>query len=275
MTASRPMELGVASDRSAEGMIVATDVAKVFAPASGKEVTAVSECSFSIADGEFVTVLGPSGCGKSTLLRMVAGLTKPSSGQILVDGEPVTGPNTKLGIVFQHAVLLKWRTVLENVMLPAEILGRDKAAYREKARALLELAGLGGFENHMPNELSGGMQQRAALCRTLAFDPKVLLMDEPFGALDALTREELSLELLRIWDENRKTVMFVTHNIAEAVLLGDRVFVMTPRPGRLAEVIQVDIPRPRDITDEYSDEFQRVAERCRELLGVGRGRRAA
>ncbi|MEA2142320.1 MAG: NitT/TauT family transport system ATP-binding protein, partial [Solirubrobacteraceae bacterium] len=216
-----------------------------------------------------------SGCGKSTLLRMVAGLTKPSSGQILVDGEPVTGPNTKLGIVFQHAVLLKWRTVLENVMLPAEILGRDKAAYREKARALLELAGLGGFENHMPNELSGGMQQRAALCRTLAFDPKVLLMDEPFGALDALTREELSLELLRIWDENRKTVMFVTHNIAEAVLLGDRVFVMTPRPGRLAEVIQVDIPRPRDITDEYSDEFQRVAERCRELLGVGRGRRAA
>jgi NitT/TauT family transport system ATP-binding protein len=275
MTASRPMELGVASDRSAEGMIVATDVAKVFAPASGKEVTAVSECSFSIADGEFVTVLGPSGCGKSTLLRMVAGLTKPSSGQILVDGEPVTGPNTKLGIVFQHAVLLKWRTVLENVMLPAEILGRDKSAYREKARALLELAGLGGFENHMPNELSGGMQQRAALCRTLAFDPKVLLMDEPFGALDALTREELSLELLRIWDENRKTVMFVTHNIAEAVLLGDRVFVMTPRPGRLAEVIEVDIRRPRDITDEYSDEFQRVAERCRELLGVGRGRRAA
>jgi NitT/TauT family transport system ATP-binding protein len=160
-------------------------------------------------------------------------------------------------------------------MLPAEILGRDKAAYREKARELLELAGLGGFESHMPNELSGGMQQRAALCRTLAFDPKVLLMDEPFGALDALTREELSLELLRIWDENRKTVMFVTHNIAEAVLLGDRVFVMTPRPGRLAEVIEVDIPRPRDITDEYSDEFQRVAERCRELLGVGRGRRAA
>jgi NitT/TauT family transport system ATP-binding protein len=254
-------------------MIVATDVAKVFAPASGKEVTAVSECSFTIADGEFVTVLGPSGCGKSTLLRMVAGLTKPTSGEIVVDGETVTGPNTRLGMVFQHAVLLKWRTVLENVMLPAEILGRDKAAYRERARGLLELAGLGGFEDHMPHELSGGMQQRAALCRTLAFDPKVLLMDEPFGALDALTREELSLELLRIWDENRKTVMFITHNIAEAVLLGDRVIVMSPRPGRIAEVIEVDIPRPRDITDEYSDEFQRVAERCRELLGVARGRR--
>jgi NitT/TauT family transport system ATP-binding protein len=275
MMSSRPMQLGVTPDRRADGMIVATDVAKVFAPASGKEVTAVSECSFSIADGEFVTVLGPSGCGKSTLLRMVAGLTKPSSGQIFVDGEPVTGPNTRLGIVFQHAVLLKWRTVLENVMLPAEILGRDKAAYREKARELLELAGLGGFEDHMPNELSGGMQQRAALCRTLAFDPKVLLMDEPFGALDALTREELSLELLRIWEEHRKTVMFITHNISEAVLLGDRVFVMTPRPGRLAEIIEVDIERPRDITDEYSDEFQRVAERCRELLGVGRGRRHA
>ena len=273
MTSVRPMELGVGSGRSADGMIVATDVAKVFAPASGKEVTAVSECSFSIADGEFVTVLGPSGCGKSTLLRMVAGLTKPSSGQILVDGEPVTEPNTRLGIVFQQAVLLRWRTVLQNVMLPAEVLGRDKAVYREKARELLELAGLGGFENHMPNELSGGMQQRAALCRTLAFDPKVLLMDEPFGALDALTREELSLELLRIWEEHRKTVMFVTHNIAEAVLLGDRVFVMSPRPGRLAEIIEVDIARPRDITDEYSDEFQRVAERCRELLGVGRGRR--
>ncbi len=273
MTAASSMELGARTPSATGGMIVGTDVTKVYAPASGKEVTAVSGCSFSIADGEFVTVLGPSGCGKSTLLRMVAGLTKPTSGGIFVEGEAVTGPNTRLGMVFQHPVLLQWRTVLDNVMLPAEILGRDKSAYRDRALGLLELAGLTGFEKHRPNELSGGMQQRVSLCRTLAFDPKVLLMDEPFGALDALTREELSLELLRIWEEHRKTVMFVTHNIAEAVLLGDRVIVMSSRPGRIAEVIDVEIPRPRDITDEYSDEFQRVSERVRELLGVGPRRR--
>ncbi|MCB0162129.1 MAG: ABC transporter ATP-binding protein, partial [Caldilineaceae bacterium] len=206
----------------------------------------------AVGGGEFISLVGPSGCGKSTMLRVVAGLRPATSGTILVDGVPVTRPIPKVGMVFQAAVLLKWRTILDNVLLPAELAGLNPRRYREQARELLALVGLGDFTGKRPGELSGGMQQRVSLCRALLLDPPLLLMDEPFGALDAMTRDDMNLELLRVWgeatgSEGRKTILFVTHSIPEAVFLSDRVVVMSPRPGRIADIVDIDLPRPRSV----------------------------
>jgi NitT/TauT family transport system ATP-binding protein len=194
-----------------------------------------------------VTLVGRSGCGKSTLLRILAGLIPASSGSVTIAGRRVSGPRRDVSLVFQRSALMPWRNVIENVLLPVEILRLSKREYRPVAADLLALVGLQGFERRRPYELSGGMQQRVALCRALIQDPKVLLMDEPFAALDALTREELSLELQRIWSERQKTIVFVTHSIQEAVLLADRVIAMSPRPGQIVRTIEVDLPRPRSL----------------------------
>ena len=246
-------------------MIRIDHVSQVFDGGSGEPVPALRDVSLEVAENEFVTLVGRSGCGKSTLLRIVAGLLRPTRGEVLVRGDRVSRPRRDVSLAFQRPALLPWRNVLENVMLPVEILGLDKAAYRRKAQELLELVGLRGFEKRRPYELSGGMQQRAALCRSLIHDPAVLLMDEPFAALDALTREELSLELQRIWGEHRKTIVFVTHSIQEAVLLADRIVVMTPRPGRIAKIVDVSLPRPRSL-GETSAEMTRAQAEVHELL---------
>ncbi len=214
-------------------------------PSQDGPIQALSDLSFAIADTEFVTVVGHSGCGKSTLLRIIAGLLAPSSGAVKVRGRIVSAPLPDVGMVFQRPVLLKWRTILDNVMLPIEMLRLPRTKGAERALDLLRLAGLTEFRHHYPAQLSGGMQQRAAICRALVHDPSLLLMDEPFGALDLMTREEMNFELLRIWSDRRKTTLLVTHSISEAVLLADRVIVMTPRPGRVADVIDVKLARPR------------------------------
>ncbi|MEO7854545.1 MAG: ABC transporter ATP-binding protein [Rubrivivax sp.] len=226
-------------------------------------VEALRDISLEIAEGEFVALVGPSGCGKSTLMRSIAGLRPVTSGRVVVDGVPVTGPVSRVGMVFQAAVLLKWRSVLDNVLLPAELSGLNPRDYRERALQLLQLVGLSDFANKRPGELSGGMQQRASLCRALVLDPPILLMDEPFGALDAMTRDEMNLELLRIWGEagsgaERKTIVFVTHSIAEAVFLADRVVVMSPRPGRVAGIHDVALARPRSVQTRASAEMGRL-----------------
>lgn len=223
-------------------------------------VEALRDITLDVAEGEFISLVGPSGCGKSTLLRVVAGLRPMTAGRVVVDGTPVTRPIPKVGMVFQAAVLLKWRTVLDNVLLPAELAGLNPRDYRARANALLELTGLKEFAEKRPSELSGGMQQRVSLCRALLLDPPLLLMDEPFGALDAMTRDDMNLELLRVWGEatgstGRKTILFVTHSIPEAVFLADRVVVMSPRPGRIAEVVKIDLARPRTVETRATAEF--------------------
>ena len=220
-------------------MIVLDRVGMTYRTDAGP-VEALRDVGFSVGRGELVALVGPSGCGKSTLLRVVAGLRPPSRGAVAVDGRAVTGPIASVGMVFQAPVLLKWRTIRDNVLLPAELAGLGRARYRERADQLLRLVGLDGFAERLPRELSGGMQQRAAICRALLLDPPLLLMDEPFGALDAMTRDEMNVELLRVWGEPataRKTVLFVTHSIPEAVFLADRVVVMSPRPGRVARIV--------------------------------------
>jgi NitT/TauT family transport system ATP-binding protein len=232
-------------------------------------VIALEDVNLSIRPNEFVTLVGPSGCGKSTLLKLIGALIKPSRGVLLHDGIHLTGPTRDVGIVFQEAVLLQWRTVLDNVLLPAEILGLDRRKSRARAMELINLVGLGGFEARYPRELSGGMQQRVSICRALIHNPSVLLMDEPFAALDAMTREELGFELLRIWAADKKTVIFVTHNITEAILLADRVVAMTPRPGRIARVIDIDLERPRAIAMEFTERFKTYSEQVREVIYHG------
>ncbi len=212
--------------------------------------------------------VGPSGCGKSTLMKMVAGLLGYTSGTLERLGKPVEKPGPDVGVVFQAPVLLPWRTILENVLLPSEIRGTITPAVRARAHELLALVGLTGFESRYPHELSGGMQQRAGIVRALVHDPRILLMDEPFGALDAMTRDQMNEELLKIWSANRKTVIFITHSITEAVFLSDRVFVMTARPGRLAEIIDVELPRPRSIEMVNSDRFGVYANHIRSLLSA-------
>ena len=235
-------------------------------------VEALQDVSFEAAPGEFLAVVGASGCGKSTLLRLIAGLVPATAGQVVLDGSTVTAPRADTAMVFQAATLLPWADVLRNVTFPLRLMRKAGGNTEARARALLATAGLAGFEHRLPRELSGGMQQRVAICRALLQDPRVLLMDEPFGALDALTREEMSLELLRIWQGRQMAVVFVTHSIPEAVLLADRVVVMSPRPGRIAEIIPVDLPRPRGSGQEAMPEFQRAAQRIRALIY---GRRAA
>jgi NitT/TauT family transport system ATP-binding protein len=249
--------------------------AKTFVTRSGDEVMALSDVSLNVARNEFVCLVGPSGCGKSTLLRLVAGLVTLSAGTVSVGGATVTEPREDTGIVFQAPTLLPWATVLDNVLFPLDMMGKLDNAARARARDLLALVGLSGFEGKYPRELSGGMQQRAGICRALVHDPDILLMDEPFGALDALTREELTIELMRICRERPKTILFVTHSIPEAVLLADRVVVMSARPGRIAEIISVPLPRPRDFDMEARSEFQACTRRIRELIFGGRAVRAA
>ncbi len=222
-------------------------------------VDALVDVNLTIKDHEFVTLLGPSGCGKTTLLRMVAGLeTIDSGGSIRVDGAPVTGPSPKRAMVFQSFALMPWANVLANIAFGLELQGRDKKERLEVARRLAKTVGLAGFENHLPSQLSGGMQQRVALARALAVEPDVLLMDEPFGALDEQTKRLMQEELLRIWESERITVLFVTHSIDEALLLGDRVVVMSPRPGKVDEVFDVPMPRPRSHASEADSKYIRI-----------------
>ena len=254
------------SERAAAGIRIER-VVKIFGDVG---ITALNEVSLDIAPGEFVSILGPSGCGKSTLLRCVAGLDTPSKGQIVGGGVPVSAPPEHLGIVFQRDALLEWRSVTDNLLLPIEFRGGDSKAVRPHAKALLRMVGLEGFEDRYPSQLSGGMRQRVAICRALVDDPMLLLMDEPFGALDALTRDQLNIELQRLWLANRKTVLFVTHSITEAIFLADRVVVFSPRPGSIADVIHVDLPRPRKLAVRTSELFHGYAGRIRTLFeGMG------
>jgi NitT/TauT family transport system ATP-binding protein len=225
-------------------MIELRGLNKIYTSQDGP-VEALRDLSFTIADGEFITIVGHSGCGKSTLLKIIAGLLPISSGTVLVRDRHITGPLSDVGMVFQRPVLLKWRSIFDNVMLPIEMLHLPRAEGADRARDLLKLAGLTEFSRHYPGQLSGGMQQRAAICRALVHDPSLLLMDEPFGALDVMTREDMNLELLKIWSQRQKTTLLVTHSISEAVFLADRVVVMTPRPGMVAQIIDVPLPRPR------------------------------
>ncbi|MFC3721953.1 ABC transporter ATP-binding protein [Neoaquamicrobium sediminum] len=239
---------------------------------AGDTVLALTDTSFQIGDGEFVAVVGPSGCGKSTLLKIFAGLLPRSGGDLFLHGEPITGPRSDVGVVFQDSVLLPWLTIVENVMLPVRIQKLDVAHYKERASDLLgRISGLSGFEERYPNELSGGMKQRAAICRGLIHDPAILLMDEPFGALDAMTRERMNAELQRIWMESKKTIFLITHSIGEAVFLADRVLVMSDRPGRIVEDLRIDLPRPRSLDDMGSDKFGVYANHIRSLLNAKGG----
>jgi NitT/TauT family transport system ATP-binding protein len=244
-------------------MIAVENLNKVYQTREGAEVNALHEVSFRMREGEFVTVVGPSGCGKSTLLKILAGILRRSSGSVQLREREVDGPSREIGVVFQAPVLLPWNTVLQNVMLPIDLQHRERAQYLPRARALLDLLGLSSFENKYPGELSGGMQQRVGICRALVHDPSFLLMDEPFGALDAMTRESMNLELLRIWAESRKTVLLITHSIPESVFLADRVIVMSPRPGRITEILDIDLPRPRVLETINSAAFGHYVARIR------------
>jgi NitT/TauT family transport system ATP-binding protein len=251
--------------RGSDPLISLTGVSKTYASSDGP-VAAPESISLDVAEGEFVSILGPSGCGKSTLLLIVAGLLPASAGEVRLAGRSVTRPQTEIGIVFQNPVLLDWRSVLRNVLLQIEGRGLDVAAYRPKAGELLRSVGLGGFEDKYPFELSGGMRQRTAICRALIHDPPLLLMDEPFGALDALTREQMRLDIERLWLGSRKTVLFITHSIAESVLLSDRVVVMSPRPGRVDGVFEIGLPRPRHLAVQESPDFGRYIKAITDLF---------
>jgi NitT/TauT family transport system ATP-binding protein len=247
-------------------VIAASSVGKTYSTASGDKVLALENLNVSIPHGEFVSLVGPSGCGKSTFLRILAGLEPASVGSLSIGGHAVSGPSPDVGVVFQSATLLPWLTVAQNASLPLRV-GPARGRAPAGVQALLEMAGLHGFEDKYPYELSGGMQQRAAICRALARDPEILLMDEPFGALDALTRERLNVELQRIWQASGKTVLLITHSIAESVFLSDRVLVMSPRPGRILADFAVTLPRPRDFasTPEHAD-YLRLTKEIRSVL---------
>jgi len=229
-------------------------------------LTALTDISLDVKPGEFVSILGPSGCGKSTFLRCIAGLERVTEGELQVDGQRVDGPPDHIGMVFQRDALLEWRNIERNILLPVEFARKPLKDYRARVAGLLALTGLSDFADRYPRELSGGMRQRAAICRALVDDPRLLLMDEPFGALDALTRDQMNIELQRIWLETRNTVVFVTHGIAEAVFLADRVVVFSPRPGRVADIIEVDMPRPRRLGDRETAKFGGYTARIRSLF---------
>jgi NitT/TauT family transport system ATP-binding protein len=228
------------------------------------ELRSLSRLDLKVGEGEFIVIVGPSGCGKSTLLKLIAGLLAPSAGEIILKGKKVTSPPDDVGIVFQTPVLLAWRTVMSNIMLQIEMRGFKTANFRERAHSLIRTAGLEGFEDKFPWQLSGGMQQRAAICRALVHDPSLLLMDEPFGALDAMTREKMNAWLQRIWLETRKTVVLITHSIPEAVFLADRVVVMSQRPGAIEAVYGVALARPRRLSLMAKPEFAEVTQKIRE-----------
>lgn len=238
-------------------LIMVRSVSLSYDTVSGEQSAALDQIDLDVQKNEFIAIVGPSGCGKSTLLKVIVGLLRPSSGQVSVGDRVVDGPHADIGMVFQNPALLPWKTVLANVLFSTDTLRIARESSVPAARQLLEKVGLKGFEDRLPRELSGGMQQRAAICRALIHNPRLLVMDEPFGALDAMTREELGFELLRIWQAEVKTVIFVTHSIPEAVILADRVVVMTDRPGRVARTFRIDLPRPRDASTELSPEFAR------------------
>jgi NitT/TauT family transport system ATP-binding protein len=250
-------------------LISVSELSKVYATVHGEQVHALSHISLNVGEGEFVSVVGPSGCGKTTIMRILAGLIPQYTGSVTIGGRPLRGPTPDVGVVFQEANLMPWRTVLANVMLPAEVLGLDRRASLLRAQALISLVGLEGFERKLPGELSGGMRQRVAIARALLHDPAILLLDEPFGALDAITRDSMNVELMRIWAIARKTVFLITHSISESVFLSDRVLVMSSRPGRIVAVIPIDLPRPRDIDIIADPAFSATVVRIRRLLEVG------
>jgi len=237
-------------------------------PSRGRPVEALRDINFGVAEGEFVTIVGPSGSGKSTLLKLLAGILPKTAGRMLLRDSPIDGPRRDVGMVFQQPVLLPWRTVLRNVLLPIDIQRLPRATYQPRAEALLRQVGLEAFADKYPHELSGGMQQRVGITRALVHDPAILLMDEPFGALDAMTRERLNLELLRLWAASQKTILFVTHSIPEAVFLGDRVIVLSRRPGTIVEIMAVGVPRPRDLEMMATPEFGALTRRIRSHFGV-------
>jgi NitT/TauT family transport system ATP-binding protein len=246
-------------------ILTVQSVSAVF-PNDNGGLRALNKVSFEVWAQEFVCLVGPSGCGKSTLLRLLGGLLRPTTGQIAFEGEPLLQPHRRIGFVFQKANLMPWRSVLANVALPLEVQGVKPAAAREQARELVDLVGLRGFEQAWPRHLSGGMEQRVAIARALAHNPDVLLLDEPFGALDALTRERMGTELLRIWEARRKTVIMVTHSIPEALLLADRVLVLTQRPGELRLDLNVPLPRPRSLETEYLPAFATLSAQIRRAI---------
>ncbi len=233
------------------------------------EFEAIKDVSLNVMNGELVSLVGPSGCGKSTLLKILAGLHPHDGGEVQIGNDEIPfDPSQDIGMVFQQPLLLKWRRIVENILLPAEILGRPMKESRERAIDLLNMVGLDGFGDNYPYELSGGMQQRAAIARALIHDPKLILMDEPFGALDALTREKMNLELLDIWQSSRKTIIFVTHGIQEAVFLGTHVAVMSTAPAEIADYFDVDIPHPRDLNTKTDEKFGTYTRRIYQLLGM-------
>ncbi len=248
--------------------IEAKDICVKFRSSDGLHLSVLENINVLAENGEFISIAGPSGCGKTTFLRVVAGLLKPSSGVTHVLGKEVQGPHSHVGIVFQGPMLLNWRTVMGNIMLQAEIRRLNLAAYRNRSMELIELVGLKGFEKKYPYQLSGGMQQRVSICRALVHDPPLLLMDEPFGALDAMTREAMNVELQRIWMESKKTILFITHSLPEAVFLSDKIYVMSPRPGRILKCaeIELDSPRPRTLDVMGTPKFNTILKEIRELM---------
>ncbi len=248
-------------DPSGSAHLVIKDVSKTY-QIDGDEIESVRKISLSLNRGEFISILGPSGCGKSTLLMMIAGLVTPTDGEIRLDGLPITGPRRETALLFQTPVLFPWRTVLSNVLFPIEVFGLDRSKYRAKASWLLEMTGLTAFQDRLPKHLSGGMAQRVPLCRALITDPELLLMDEPFSALDALTRDDMNVQLMRIWEQVRKTVVFVTHSIREAVFLSGRVIVLSRRPAVVVSDLNIDLPWPRKLEIQETAEFNRY---CAEL----------
>ncbi|WP_407270073.1 ABC transporter ATP-binding protein [Radiobacillus sp. PE A8.2] len=243
--------------------VLLKDVNKIYETREGKQLHAIKDVSLNVEKGQFVSIVGPSGCGKSTLLNILCGLLPSTSGEVLIDNTPLVGPRDDLGIAFQQPLLLPWLKIIDNVLLPVDVQSKKRSDYMERAMDLLELVGLKGFEKRYPSELSGGMQQRVGIVRSLVHDPSLLLMDEPFSALDALTRETMSVELQRIWKETGKTIIFITHSISEAVFLSDRVAVMSSRPGRISKIIDVNLPRPRSLDIMNSDKLGVYANQIR------------
>lgn len=255
--APRPSQPAADAGVTSQSLIRIGGLQKIYRTRDGNAIHALKDIDLEIRAGEFISIVGPSGCGKTTLLKILAGILQRTSGEVMMGGRSLSGPSREIGVVFQAPVLLPWRTVLANVMVPAQVQRRNRIEFQTRARALIAMVGLADFENKYPSELSGGMQQRVGICRALVHDPSFLLMDEPFGALDAMTRETMNEELQRLWRESRKTILLVTHSIPEAVYLADRVVVMTPRPGRIVDVIEVDLPRPRTLAMQNTPEFGR------------------
>lgn len=247
-------------------LIIIKGLHKSYASKKDGMIDALKDVNLQIAEGEFVALVGPSGCGKTTLLKILAGLVDDFAGTVTLNDVAVTRPSAEVGFVFQEPTLLPWRTILQNILLPVELMHLDKKHYRDRALMLMETVGLKGFENKLPNELSGGMRQRAGICRALIRDPKVLLMDEPFGALDAMTRELLNSELQNIWIKSQKTVLFVTHSIPEAVFLADKVVVMSARPGHIEEIVDVKLDRPRELQELTDKKVGKILEQIRQYF---------